>query len=61
MTGSLKNNRAIAMLKAAEEGGYGVPGIVSVGAPTLPAQFSVKHSKTRVTFSDCHPSTISKP
>jgi fructose-bisphosphate aldolase, class II len=54
MTGSLKNNRAIVMLKAAEEGGYGVPGIVSVRPPTLPAQFSVEHSKTRVAFTDCH-------
>lgn len=27
---TMENNRSIAMLKAAEEGGYGIPGIVSV-------------------------------
>lgn len=30
MANSLTNNKSIAILKAAEEGGYGVPGVVSV-------------------------------
>jgi fructose-bisphosphate aldolase, class II len=30
MAKSMKNNRAVKMLKAAEEGGYGVIGVVSV-------------------------------
>jgi len=32
MAKSMENNKAVKMLKAAEEGGYGVVGIVSVGA-----------------------------
>lgn len=31
MPKSMKDNRAVKMLRAAEEGGYGVVGVVSVG------------------------------
>ena len=30
MAGRLSNNKSIEILKRAEEGGYGVPGVVSV-------------------------------
>tara|TARA_R110002060_G_scaffold59765_1_gene69571 strand:+ start:1118 stop:1234 length:117 start_codon:yes stop_codon:yes gene_type:complete len=30
---SMKDNKAVKMLKAAEEGGYGVIGVVSVDSP----------------------------
>lgn len=33
MAKSMKDNRAVKMLKAAEEGGYGVIGVVSVSCP----------------------------
>jgi fructose-bisphosphate aldolase, class II len=36
MAKSMKDNKAIRMLKAAEEGGYGVIGVVSVYLTFLP-------------------------
>jgi len=33
MARSMENNKAVKMLKAAEEGGYGVVGVVSVSSP----------------------------
>jgi hypothetical protein len=38
MAKTMENNKAVKMLKAAEEGGYGVIGVVSVG---LSAHFNV--------------------
>ena len=35
MANSMKDNKAVKMLKAAEEGGYGVVGVVSVSIPIL--------------------------
>jgi fructose-bisphosphate aldolase class II len=37
MPKSMKDNRAVKMLKAAEEGGYGVIGVVSVSYYSLTA------------------------
>ena len=36
MAKSMKDNKAVKMLKAAEEGGYGVIGVVSVSPPFFP-------------------------
>jgi hypothetical protein len=44
MSNSMENNKAVKMLKAAEEGGYGVVGIVSVSSPLL-MHFSSEFSK----------------
>jgi hypothetical protein len=39
----MKDNRAVKMLKAAEEGGYGVIGVVSVSQASQPISCSIAY------------------